>query len=110
MPVLYHYTDAAGLQGIIGSGVLRASTAASGASDVRYGDGQYLTDIAPGTMTAAQLSRALIGHPFAGQRFSHYVALDVTGLNVTQGRAGVYVVPNSQALDIRGRLVSSGAN
>ncbi len=110
MRTLYHYTNAAGIQGILASGVLRPSMAASSPSDVRYGDGQYLTDIAPATMTAAQLSRALIGHPFLGHRFSHYVAIDVTDLKVIQGRQGVFVVPGNHPLDLRGRIVSSGAN
>lgn len=110
MQLLYHYTDHAGLDGILQSGVLWPSTAASSPRDIRYGDGQYMTDIRPGTMTLAQLSRALIGHPFHGKRFAHYAAIDVTGLNVIQGRPGVFVVPNQQPLDIRGRLVRSGVN
>ena len=110
MPVLFHYTDRAGLQGILSSGQLRPSTAATSARDVRYGDGQYLTDIEPGTMSGAQVSRVLIGHPFQGRRFTHYVAIDATGLNVIPGRPGVFVIPNNQPLDITGRVVRSGAN
>jgi hypothetical protein len=78
--------------------------------DARYGDGQYLSDIAPGTRTNAQLSRNFIGQPFQGSRFSHYVEVDVTGLNVVQGRDNVFVVPNSGPLDLTGRIVSSGVN
>ncbi len=110
MRTLYHYTSATAIQSILASGVLRPSTAASSPSDVRYGDGQYLTDIAPGTMTPAQLSRALVGHPFLGHRFTHYVAIDVTGLKVIRGRQGVFVVPGDRPLDLRGRFVSSGVN
>ena len=110
MRILYHYTDRAGLQGILSSGVLWASTAATSPSDIRYGDDQYVTDMPPGTMTGAQLSRLLIGHPFLGRRFMHYVAIEVTGLNVVQGRRGVFVIPNSRPLDIRNRIVASGAN
>ncbi len=110
MPTLYHDTDQAGLDGILFSGVLRPSTAVSNPRDVRYGAGQYLTDIVPGTRTAAQLSRALIGHPFHGQRFTHFVELEVTGLNVVQGRPGVFVIHNDHPLDISERIVRSGAS
>ncbi len=110
MRILYHYTDQAGLRGILASGVLRPSTAASSPRDVRYGDGQYLTDIQPGTMSAAQLSRALIGHPFLGHRFTHYVSIDVTGLTVVQGRRGVFVIPGNRPLGLRGRIVTHGVN
>jgi RHS repeat-associated protein len=105
---LYHYTDEAGMRGIVNSGELNPSTRARNPQDARYGDGQYLTDIAPGTMTPAQLSRAFIGQPFQGQRFTHVVEVDVTGLNVVQGRPGVFVVPNNAPLDVSGRIVSFG--
>ena len=62
--------------------------------DVRYGNGQYLSDIAPSTMSCAQLSRCFIGQLFQGQRFTNFVEIDVTGLNVVKGRNGVFVVPN----------------
>src|SRR5712692_2503620 len=100
MPTLFHYTDQLGLAGILQTRVLLPSKATSQRRDVRYGDGQYLTDIAPGTMTPAQLSRALIGHPFRGSRFTHYVELDTNGLKVVCGRAGVFVIPNDQPLDL----------
>jgi hypothetical protein len=38
------------------------------------------------------------------------VEIDVTGLNVIEGRAGVFVVPNEGPLDLTGRIVSWGAN
>ena len=68
-------------------------TSAGHPRDVRYGDGQYLSDISPGTKTPAQLSRAPFGHPFLGRRGTHYVEIDVTGLNVQRGRPGVFVIP-----------------
>jgi hypothetical protein len=110
MATLYHYTDQTGLDGILGSMVLLASTTVGHPRDVRYVNGQYLTDIAPGAKTPAQLSRALFGHPFLGQRCTHYVEIDVAGLNVRPGRSSVYVVPNDQSLDLNGRLVRSGRN
>jgi hypothetical protein len=34
--------------------------------------------------------------------------IDVSGLNVVQGRAGVFVIPNTGPLDLAGRIVSWG--
>jgi hypothetical protein len=51
-----------------------------GTKDVRYGNGQYLSNIVPGTMTPAQLSRSFLGRPFHGSRFTHYVEIDATRL------------------------------
>ncbi|TMQ33917.1 MAG: hypothetical protein E6K70_10495 [Planctomycetota bacterium] len=110
MPILYHYTDEAGLNAILTSGFLNPSLASTSRNDVRYGDGQYLTDIEPDTMTAAQLSRDLIGHPFAGRRFTHYLAIEVAELQVVEGRACVFVIRNDQPLEISSRLVRSGAS
>ena len=108
MPILYHYTTKAALASILSSQELLASTAATSSKDVRYGDGQYLTDIAPGTMTPAQLSRHLLGHPFGGHRFTHYLAIEVSGLKIVQCRVRVFVIPNQRPLDLRGRITSSG--
>jgi len=110
MATLYHYTDQTGLDGILRSNVLPASTTAGHPRDVRYGNGQYLTDIAPGTKTPAQLSRAFFGHPFLGQRCTHYVEIDVSHLHVRLGRQGIHVVPNDQPLDVSRRIVRSGKN
>ncbi len=79
-------------------------------NDVRYGNGQYLSDIAPGTRTCAQLSRCFLGQPFQGQRFTHYVEIDVSDLTVIKGRDGVFVVPNEGPLSILDRLISAGTN
>ncbi|MFC4627051.1 HYD1 signature containing ADP-ribosyltransferase family protein [Promicromonospora alba] len=107
---LYHYTDDAGLEGILKSKELMPSLKARNPSDARYGDGQYLSDIAPGSKTCAQLSRCFIGQPFQGQRFKNYVEIDTTGLEVTKGRDNVFVVPGDQALDIAGRILGWGQN
>lgn len=105
---LYHYTNSAGMDGIVDSMSLRPSLFSLNPKDVRYGNGQYLSDIAPGTMSPAQLSRAFVNNPFQGARYTNYVAIDVTGLNVVQGRPGVFVVPNETPLDLTGRIVGSG--
>ena len=105
---LFHYTNEAGASGITGSNSLNPSLWRVGTKDVRYGNGQYLSDIVPGTMTPAQLSRAFLGRPFHGNRFTHYVEIDATGLGAVQGRTGVYVVPNEVPLDLTGRLLNAG--
>ena len=46
--ILYHYTDEKGLQGITSSGKLLPSTSSRNPRDVRYGNGQYFTDVTPG--------------------------------------------------------------
>jgi hypothetical protein len=85
---------------------LNPSLKAVNPADARYGNGQYLSDIVSGTKTPAQLSREFLGMPFQGSRFTNFVEIDVRGLNVVQGRAGVFVVPNEVPLD--GRIVNSG--
>jgi hypothetical protein len=105
---LYHYTNEAGMEGIKSSGVINPSTAAKNPRDVRYGDGQYFSDIAPGTKTPAQLSKAFINNPYQGKKFNHFVAINVEGLEVTQGRPGVYVIRNTTPLDVSTRIVGSG--
>ncbi|MGW5922137.1 putative T7SS-secreted protein [Nocardia fluminea] len=107
---LYHYTNQEGHDGILDSQEMRPSLREQNPKDARYGDGQYLTDIAPGTRTLGQLSAAFLRVPWAGQKFTHFLEIDVTGLDVVQGRPGVFVVPNSGPLDLAGRIVSSGRN
>jgi hypothetical protein len=106
---LYHYTDEKGLAGITSSNVLYPSTKAKTPNDARYGDGQYLSDIVPGTKTPAQLSRAFLGVPYQGRRFTHYVEIDIKDLNVVQGRTNVFVVPSQDPLDIVDRIIGSGS-
>jgi RHS repeat-associated protein len=106
--VLYHYTNEKGMKGIVSSKTLNASLKANNPNDARYGDGQYLSDIAPGTKSPAQLSQAFLNIPYQGRKFTHYVAIDVTGLNVVKGREGVFVVPNTNGLDLVNRISGSG--
>jgi hypothetical protein len=106
--LLYHYTDEAGLSAILASGVLLASTASRNPRDIRHGEGQYLTDLAPGELSPARLSRRLLGHPFAGHRFTHFPSIVTTGLDVRAGRDRIFVVPGSNPLPLAGRIVASG--
>lgn len=106
---LLHYTDEAGAAGIVQSGELLPSLRSINPNDVRYGNGQYLSDILPGTKTPAQLSRSFINNPFQGQRFTHFVEIDTFGLRVIEGRSGVFVVPNNIPLDLSGRILGTGS-
>ncbi|QNA86974.1 hypothetical protein G4G27_13555 [Sphingomonas sp. So64.6b] len=105
---MYHYTNEAGAAGIAESRSLNPSLWRAGTKDVRYGNGQYVSDFAPGTKTPAQLSREFLGRPFHGDRFTHYVEIDATGLGAIPGRVGVYVIRNETPLDLTGRLLGSG--
>lgn len=107
---LFHYTDESAAARIHASEELFPSLRSVNPKDVRYGDGQYLTDIAPGSKTPAQLSRALIGNPFQGRRFTHFVEIDVSGLHVLRGRKGIFVIPNTRPLDLAGRILRIGPN
>ncbi|MEU6229567.1 HYD1 signature containing ADP-ribosyltransferase family protein [Streptomyces sp. NPDC047042] len=108
--VLHHYTNEAGHDGILASQELRPSTQAANPNDAKFGDGQYLTDIQPGTKRPGQLSAAFYRVPWLGRKVSHYVSIDVRGLDVRKGRDGVFYVLNSEPLDLVGRIVGSGRN
>lgn len=74
---------------------------------MRYGNGQYLSDIAPETKTPAQLAKHFINVPNK-YKYTHYVEIDVSGLEVIKGREGVFVIPNEKPLDLTGRIVRTG--
>ncbi|MBH8609424.1 HYD1 signature containing ADP-ribosyltransferase family protein [Thermoactinomyces sp. CICC 10521] len=105
---MYHYTNEEGLKGILSSKKLNPSLKANNPKDARYGDGQYLSDIKPGTKRPGQLSAAFIRIPWQGRKFDHYIEIDVTGLKVVKGRENVFVIPNVVPLDISNRIVSYG--
>ena len=96
------------MNGILTSGRLNPSLYSRSPNDVRYGDGQYLSDVVPGTMPHPKLSATFMRIPFQGRKFTHYLELDVRGLDVIRGRPGVYVILNQEPLNIIGRVVSSG--
>lgn len=107
---LFHYTDRQGLCGILESGSLLPSLRASNPKDARYGDGYYLSDIRPGTMSPHRLSRRLVGVPWKSQRFTDYVELDVTGLNLVLCRENVFLIPGRGPLPLDGRIKRWGVN
>jgi RHS repeat-associated protein len=107
---LFHYTDEAGQKAILDSERLNPSLKSVNPKDARFGNGQYLSDIVPGTKTTAQLSRAFVGQPFQGARFTHFVEIIINDLEVLQGRPGVFVIPNESPLDLVGRILGWGKN
>jgi hypothetical protein len=110
--VLYHYTNEKGMNGILDSGQINPSIRALKSQDARLGDGQYLSDIEPGTKTGGQLAPNFLGVPWGGQRFTNYIAIDPSGLGLVTDpdRPGVYLVPNQDPLDITDRVVGYGTN
>jgi hypothetical protein len=110
MTIFHRYTSEDGHRGILGSKAIRPSLRANNPKDARFGDGQYLSDIVPGTKRPGQSSMIFFGMPFAGRRFTHYISIETKGLQVTYGRPFVYVVKNSKPLDISERLVANGTN
>jgi len=109
---LFHYTNEVGQKGILASKELRASLKAKSPKDARYGDGQYLSDIKPGTYESKDLAGTFIGMPFPNlaAKFSHYVEIDVTGLDIIKGRENVFVNRTQDSLDLTNRIIGYGKN
>ncbi|MGV9323773.1 HYD1 signature containing ADP-ribosyltransferase family protein [Streptosporangium sandarakinum] len=107
---MWHYTRHDSMLAILKSLKLNPSLRRLNPRDARYGEGQYVSDVPPGTMTASQLAFYFVRAPSASRRFTHYVEIDVTGLEVIRGRKYVFVIPGREALDLTGRIVSWGAN
>lgn len=108
--VMFHYTSEAGYHGILASKNIRPSLKANNPKDARYGEGQYVSDIAPGTKRSSQLSMIFFGIPWAGKRFTHHLNINVNGLDVIHGRKHVHLIKNTEPLDITNRLAGHGKN
>ncbi|MGW0074356.1 HYD1 signature containing ADP-ribosyltransferase family protein [Streptomyces cellulosae] len=107
---LFHYTNEAGQGGILESRLLLPSLRSKNPRDARYGDGQYLTDIVPGTLKGSHLSQVLVRVPYCADRFTHFIQIETTGLTVQFGRDHVFVVPGTDPLDLTGRIMDWGMN
>ena len=95
------------MNGIKETNQLNPSLKANNPKDARYGDGQYLSDINPNTQTPVSLAKKFINVPNK-YKYTHYVKIDVTGLDVIQGRESVFVIPNDSPLDLTNRIISTG--
>lgn len=121
--VLYHFTSEAGLEGMNNSTKLLPS---SGAKNARFGNGQYFTDISPdniggdtlrdlseadikaGKISKGQLAVVLYGDARKTKSLSHFVAIDLTGLEVEEVRPGTFLIKSDEPLDISNRIVKVG--
>lgn len=118
---LFHYTDQKGMEGIIESGSIRPST---GDIHARFGNGQYFTNITPdmvggrtmrdaagtGKMSLGQLAANIYGDARKLGSITHFVEIDVTGLNITEPRPGTFLLANADDLDVSNRIVRSGTS
>ena len=104
---LYHYTNKKGMKGIVDSKKLNPSLKANNPKDARYGNGQYLSDIKPESYSPAQLAKKFINLPNK-YKYTYYIEIDVTNLEIIQGRDGVFVIQNEAPLDLTGRIVRTG--
>jgi HYD1 signature containing ADP-ribosyltransferase len=86
----------------------------------------YVTDIAPervlpgskatigperlaqGFMSRWQLSARLFTTPWKASGLTHFLEIDVSGLNVLNPRPGTYLIPGETALDLTGRITRGG--
>ncbi|MBA0206714.1 HYD1 signature containing ADP-ribosyltransferase family protein, partial [Pectobacterium aroidearum] len=116
---LIHYTTENGMKGITESGVIRASSCDIHA---RFGDGQYFTNTRPemiggrtmkdaagtGKMSLGQLAGDIYGDSRKLNSITHFVEIDVTGLDVTEPRENTFRVSNTGDLDVSKRIVRSG--
>ena len=106
--VLYHYTTKKGLAGILESKQLRPSLVSVNPKHSRFGDGQYFTDIVPGSMSIIGILKALIHVPYPKPKFAYFVKIDVSGLAIQKGREHVFFLHNTHNLDLTGRILSFG--
>lgn len=66
-----------------------------------------MSNIKPTTQTPVSLAKKFINVPNK-YKYTHYVEIDVTDLDVIQGREGVFVIPNKSPLDLTDRIISTG--
>lgn len=104
---LIHYTSEAGYKAIMESGQLLPSI---GIKNARYGSGQYLTDLLSEGLTKGQVSRKLFGVPWNTKSVSHFIEIDVKGLNVIKNAPNNFLVPNSNGLPLNGIIVNHGSS
>ena len=105
--ILYHYTNEKGMDAIVKSKQLKPSLKKNNLKDAKHGDGQYLSDIVPGTKRPGQLAWRF-KHVPNRNIYTHYVAIDVEGLDVKKGRKNVYYISNKTELNLEGRIVDYG--
>ncbi|WP_299466201.1 HYD1 signature containing ADP-ribosyltransferase family protein [uncultured Microscilla sp.] len=110
--ILYHYTNKAGFDGITTKNatqlnILRPSLTTSTPNHAHFGSGYYLSTHAKNSKKLTELSTDFVGSPSETRRFTHCVAIDVSGLNVYRGvggRSEVYLIRGTSDWDITSRI------
>lgn len=97
------------MNGILDSQMIRPSLESKNPKDVRHGEGQYFSDIKPGVKSSKDISVEFKNVPNL-YLYNHYIAVDVTGLDIKEGRENVFVNKTTNNLDISQRLVGWGKN
>jgi hypothetical protein len=124
---LYHYTTESSLLGIIESKVLYPSLDRGDGTDIKYGEGQYFTNISPDTiacmsqsqMTSNQIESGqisliqLAGRIMAGtltlDRFYCFIEFDVSSLVIDLTDNPYTFIHRSQVnLDVSNLIIRSG--
>lgn len=79
------------MNGIVESKKWNPSLKANNPKDVRYGNGQYLSDIRPETTKPTSLAAKFIRRPNR-YKYTHYAEIDMTGLKVIQESPCKYIM------------------
>ena len=113
--IMYHYTNLAGYNGIISSQTLIPSLTTAIPNHAHFGNGSYLSDIPRTEKTLKQLSLAFVLEDNQTSRFTHCVAIDVSGLKIYQAagaREAVFMVNTDVPLNLTGKIIltQSGPN
>lgn len=66
-----------------------------------------MSNIKTTTQTPVSLAKKFINVPNK-YKYTHYVEIDVTDLDVIQGREGVFVIHNKSPLDLTDRIICTG--
>ena len=86
-----HYTTEAGYNAIMETGELLPSV---GIKNARHGSGQ--------------ISRKLFGVPWNTKKLTHFIDVDVSGLNVLKNSSNNFLVPGANSLNLNGRVMNHG--
>ena len=105
--ILIHYTTENGYKSIMESKQLLPSV---GIKHARYGDGQYFTDLNSIDYTVGQLSRRLYRVPWNKSHLTHFIKIDVSGLNIIKNGPHNFLLPNNQPLNLNNRIVGGGVS
>ncbi len=97
------------MSGILKTMQINPSRADINAEYARYGDGVYVSDIVPGTLTNAQLGNRFVSIPNK-YLYTHFIAIETTGLPVAFDRPHNFLIPTQGPLDISTRFRGSGKN